>query len=133
MPLGVVTGMAAAHPARSLIVVAGLAEAVAGAISMGGCSPPPDPALQSSSTLPGSPLRAARSASSRHREADGLALVLEREALARESKERVGAAARAQSERLLRAMAETVALFTRDAGEAALVDPFVVAATHLGA
>src|SRR5512142_3557272 len=38
VPLGVVTGMAAAHPARSLIVVAGLAEAVAGAISMGGGS-----------------------------------------------------------------------------------------------
>ena len=36
VPLGVVTGMAAAHPARSLIIVAGLAEAVAGAISMGG-------------------------------------------------------------------------------------------------
>ena len=35
VPLGVVTGMAAAHPARSLIIVAGLAEAVAGAISMG--------------------------------------------------------------------------------------------------
>ena len=38
VPLGVVTGMAAAHPARSLIIVAGLAEAVAGAISMGGGS-----------------------------------------------------------------------------------------------
>src|ERR1700693_1055078 len=38
VPLGVVTGMAAAHPARPLIIVAGLAEAVAGAISMGGGS-----------------------------------------------------------------------------------------------
>src|SRR5882757_8598965 len=38
VPLGVVTGMAAAHPARALIIVAGLAEAVAGAISMGGGS-----------------------------------------------------------------------------------------------
>src|SRR6185369_1723879 len=38
VPLGVVTGMAAAHPARSLIIVAGLAEAVSGAISMGGGS-----------------------------------------------------------------------------------------------
>ena len=38
VPLGVVTGMAAANPARSLIIVAGLAEAVAGAISMGGGS-----------------------------------------------------------------------------------------------
>ena len=33
--LGVVTGIVAANPARSLIIVAGLAEAVAGAISMG--------------------------------------------------------------------------------------------------
>src|SRR6476646_2269235 len=38
VPLGVVTGMAAAHPARTLIIVAGLAEAFAGAISMGGGS-----------------------------------------------------------------------------------------------
>jgi hypothetical protein len=38
VPLGVVTGMAAAQLARSLIIVAGLAEAVAGAISMGGGS-----------------------------------------------------------------------------------------------
>src|SRR3954447_25220096 len=35
VPLGVVTGVAAANPHRSLILVAGLAEAVAGAIAMG--------------------------------------------------------------------------------------------------
>src|SRR3954471_24668298 len=35
VPLGVVTGMAAAHPGRTLIIVAGLAEAVAGAVAMG--------------------------------------------------------------------------------------------------
>src|SRR3984893_1051441 len=38
VPPGGATGMASAHPALSLIVVAGLAEAVAGAISMGGGS-----------------------------------------------------------------------------------------------
>lgn len=38
VPLGVVTGMAAANPGRSAILVAGLAEAVAGCIAMGGGS-----------------------------------------------------------------------------------------------
>jgi VIT1/CCC1 family predicted Fe2+/Mn2+ transporter len=36
VPLGVVTGMAAANPGRRPILVAGLAEAVAGCIAMGG-------------------------------------------------------------------------------------------------
>src|SRR5487761_2776889 len=35
VPLGVVTGMAAANPGQAAILVAGLAEAVAGAIAMG--------------------------------------------------------------------------------------------------
>jgi len=35
VPLGVVTGMAAANPGRAVILVAGLAEAVAGSIAMG--------------------------------------------------------------------------------------------------
>src|SRR5665213_2077619 len=38
VPLGVVTGMAAASPGRSAILVAGIAEAVAGCIAMGGGS-----------------------------------------------------------------------------------------------
>lgn len=38
VPLGVVTGMAAANPGRPAILVAGLAEAVAGCIAMGGGS-----------------------------------------------------------------------------------------------
>lgn len=38
VPLGVVTGMAAASPGRAVILVAGLAEAVAGSIAMGGGS-----------------------------------------------------------------------------------------------
>src|SRR5579864_4728402 len=38
VPLGVVTGMAAANPGRSAILVAGIAEAVAGCIAMGGGS-----------------------------------------------------------------------------------------------
>jgi vacuolar iron transporter family protein len=35
VPLGVVTGIAAAHPGQTLSIVAGLAEAVAGAVAMG--------------------------------------------------------------------------------------------------
>jgi hypothetical protein len=35
VPLGVVTGMAAANPGRCAILVAGIAEAVAGCIAMG--------------------------------------------------------------------------------------------------
>ena len=35
VPLGVVTGMAAASPSQSLIIIAGLAEAFAGAVAMG--------------------------------------------------------------------------------------------------
>lgn len=38
VPLGVVTGMAAANPGKAAILVAGLAEAVAGSIAMGGGS-----------------------------------------------------------------------------------------------
>jgi vacuolar iron transporter family protein len=38
VPLGVVTGMAAANPGKAAILVAGFAEAVAGAIAMGGGS-----------------------------------------------------------------------------------------------
>jgi VIT1/CCC1 family predicted Fe2+/Mn2+ transporter len=38
VPLGVVTGMAAANPGQAAILVAGLAEAVAGSIAMGGGS-----------------------------------------------------------------------------------------------
>src|SRR5205814_2243019 len=38
VPLGVVTGMAAANPGRAAILVAGIAEAVAGCIAMGGGS-----------------------------------------------------------------------------------------------
>src|SRR5581483_166537 len=83
VPLGVVTGMAAAHPARSLIIVAGLAEAVAGAISMGGGS---YLASQAEEQLYVSEIAAEGREIDEfpQRETDELAIVLEREGLSRE-------------------------------------------------
>src|SRR4249919_2789617 len=82
VPLGVVTGMAAAHPARSLIIVAGLAEAFAGAISMGGGS---YLASQAEEQLDASEIGAESHEIEEHpqRETDELAIVLEREGLSR--------------------------------------------------
>ena len=86
VPLGVVTGMAAAHPARSLIIVAGLAEAVAGAISMGGGS---FLASQAEEQLYAFEIAAEGREIDEfpEREAAELAVVLEREGLTRERAE----------------------------------------------
>ena len=88
VPLGVVTGMAAAHPARSLIIVAGLAEAVAGAISMGGGS---YLASEAEEQLYVSEIAAEGREIDEfpERETDELAIVLEREGLSREQAEMV--------------------------------------------
>src|SRR5580765_7873435 len=88
VPLGVVTGMAAAHPARSLIIVAGLAEAVAGAISMGGGS---YLASQAEEQLYASEIAAERREIDEfpERETEELAVVLEREGLSREQAQTV--------------------------------------------
>ena len=88
VPLGVVTGMAAANPGRSAILVAGIAEAVAGCIAMGGGS------YLASEAEEG--LYAAEIADEGReideepeREIAELALVLEDEGLPREAAERV--------------------------------------------
>src|SRR6185312_9956279 len=88
VPLGVVTGMAAAHPARSLVIVAGLAEAVAGAISMGGGS---YLASQAEEQLYASEIASEGQeiAEFPERETAELALILEREGLERAQAERV--------------------------------------------
>ncbi len=88
VPLGVVTGMAAAHPARSLIIVAGLAEAVAGAISMGGGS---YLASQAEEQLYASEIASEGKEIDEFpdRETDELAIVLEREGLSRQQAETV--------------------------------------------
>lgn len=131
VPLGVVTGMAAAHPARSLIIVAGLAEAVAGAISMGGGS---YLASQAEEQLYASEIAAeGREIDEfRERETDELAIVLEREGLSRAQADTVAHALASNPNVFLRTKVEKELGLSPDAGGAALGDAFVVGATYLG-
>ena len=132
VPLGVVTGMAAAHPARSLIVVAGLAEAVAGAISMGGGS---FLASQAEEQL----YRSEIAAEGREieefpeRETAELAVVLEREGLSREQAESVAHGLATNPNVFLRTKVQKELGLSPDAGGAAFGDAAVVGATYLGA
>ena len=132
VPLGVVTGMAAAHPARSLIVVAGLAEAVAGAISMGGGS---YLASQAEEQLYASEIAAEGREIEEfpERETAELAVVLEREGLAREQAETVARGLASNPNVFLRTKVEKELGLSPDAGGAALGDAIVVGATYLGA
>jgi VIT1/CCC1 family predicted Fe2+/Mn2+ transporter len=132
VPLGVVTGMAAAHPARSLIIVAGLAEAVAGAISMGGGS---FLASQAEEQLYGSEIAAEGREIDEfpERETAELVLVLEREGLAREQAETVARGLASNPNVFLRTKVEKELGLSPDAGGAALGDATVVGLTYLGA
>jgi VIT1/CCC1 family predicted Fe2+/Mn2+ transporter len=132
VPLGVVTGMAAAHPPRSLIIVAGLAEAVAGAISMGGGS-------YLASAAEEQLYRTEIEAEGREveefpeRETAELAVVLEREGLPREQAEVVARGLAANPNVLLRTKIQKELGLSPDAGGAALGDAVVVGITYLGA
>jgi VIT1/CCC1 family predicted Fe2+/Mn2+ transporter len=132
VPLGVVTGMAAAHPARSLIIVAGLAEAVAGAISMGGGS---YLASEAEEQLYASEIAAEGREIDEfpERETDELTIVLEREGLSREQAEMVAHGLASNPNVFLRTKVEKELGLSPDAGGAALGDAFVVGATYLGA
>jgi VIT1/CCC1 family predicted Fe2+/Mn2+ transporter len=132
VPLGVVTGMAAAHPARSLIIVAGLAEAVAGAISMGGGS---YLASQAEEQLYRSEIASEgrEIAEFPERETAELAVVLEREGLPREQAEVVAQGLALNPNVFLRTKIEKELGFSPDAGGEALGDALVVGATYLGA
>jgi VIT1/CCC1 family predicted Fe2+/Mn2+ transporter len=132
VPLGVVTGVAAAHPARSLIVVAGLAEAVAGAISMGGGS---YLASQAEEQLYRSEIASEgrEIAEFPERETAELAVVLEREGLHREQAEAVAQGLALNPNVFLRTKIEKELGFSPDAGGEALGDAVVVGATYLGA
>jgi VIT1/CCC1 family predicted Fe2+/Mn2+ transporter len=132
VPLGVVTGMAAAHPARSLIVVAGLAEAVAGAISMGGGS---YLASQAEEQLYRSEIAAEGQEVDEfpERETAELAVVLEREGLPREQAETVARGLAADPNVFLRTKVQKELGLSPDAGGAALGDAAVVGATYLAA
>ena len=132
VPLGVVTGVAAAHPHRSLIVVAGLAEAVAGAISMGGGS---YLASQAEEQLYRSEIASEgrEIAEFPERETAELAIVLEREGLARDRAEMVARGLAENPNVFLRTKVEKELGFSPDAGGDALGDAVVVGVTYLGA
>src|SRR6478735_5103613 len=88
VPLGVVTGMAAANPGRAAILVAGLAEAVAGCIAMGGGS---YLASEAEESLYAAEIadEGAEVEAEPERETAELALVLEKEGLDRTAAEQV--------------------------------------------
>jgi VIT1/CCC1 family predicted Fe2+/Mn2+ transporter len=132
VPLGVVTGMAAAHPGRPAILVAGLAEAVAGCIAMGGGS------YLASEAEEG--LYAAEMADEAReiddepeREVAELALILEDEGLPRAAAERVAGGLAADPQVFLRTKIQKEHGLSPDTGGAAVGDALVVGATYMGA
>lgn len=132
VPLGVVTGMAAAQPARSLIIVAGLAEAVAGAISMGGgsylASEAEEQLYRTEIASEGKEIDEFP-----ERETIELALILEREGLSPAQAEIVARGLASNREVFLRTKVEKELGLSPDAGGAALGDAAVVGVTYLGA
>ena len=130
VPLGVVTGMAAAHPARSLIIVAGLAEAVAGAISMGGGS---YLASEAEEQLYASEIASEGQEISEfpERETAELALILEREGLDRERAESVALGLASNPNVFLRTKVQKELGLSPDSGGAAFGDAIAVGVTYL--
>ena len=130
VPLGVVTGMAAANPGRSAILVAGLAEAVAGCIAMGGGSylaSEAEEALYRSEIAD----EAEEIETDPERETAELALVLEDEGLPREAAEQVARGLAANPNVFLRTKVQKELGLSPDAGGAALGDALVVGLTYL--
>jgi vacuolar iron transporter family protein len=132
VPLGVVTGMAAASPSRSLIIVAGLAEAVAGAVAMGSGS---YLASEAEERLYVSEIEeeGKEIVDFPERETAELAVVLEHEGLPREQAESVARGLAANPNVFLRTKVEKELGLSPDAGGAALGDALVVGLTYLGA
>jgi VIT1/CCC1 family predicted Fe2+/Mn2+ transporter len=132
VPLGVVTGMAAANPGRGPILVAGLAEAVAGCIAMGGGS---YLASEAEEALYAAEIRdeGREVEDEPEREVAELALVLEDEGLPRPDAERVAAGLAANPNVFLRTKIQKELGLSPDTGGAALGDALVVGLTYLGA
>jgi vacuolar iron transporter family protein len=132
VPLGVVTGMAAANPGRTAILVAGLAEAVAGSIAMG-----------AGSYLASEAEEAFYQAEIRdegreivefpEREQAELALALEHEGLPRADAERVAVGLAANPNVFLRTKVEKELGLSPETGGAALGDGIVVGFSYLAA
>ncbi len=132
VPLGVVTGMAAASPGRAAILVAGLAEAVAGSIAMGGGS---FLASEAEEALYAAEIRDEGEEVATHpqRETAELALVLEDEGLPRESAEQVARGLAANPNVFLRTKVQKELGLSPDVGGAAAGDALVVGLTYLAA
>lgn len=131
VPLGVVTGMAAAQPGRAAILVAGLAEAVAGSIAMGGGS---YLASEAEEGLYAAEIADEGQEVEEHpeREIAELALVLEHEGLPRESAEQVAQGLAANPNVFLRTKVQKELGLSPDVGGAAGGDALVVGLTYLG-
>jgi vacuolar iron transporter family protein len=132
VPLGVVTGMAAANPGRAAILVAGLAEAVAGCIAMGGGS---YLASEAEEALYAAEIKDEGLEVEEHpeREITELALILEHEGLPRESAEEVAHGLAANPNVFLRTKIQKELGLSPDVGGAALGDALVVGLTYLAA
>lgn len=132
VPLGVVTGMAAAAPGRSAILVAGIAEAVAGCIAMGGGS---FLASEAEEALYAAEIddEGREIDEEPEREVAELALVLEDEGLPREAAERVAQSLAADRNVFLRTKIQKELGLSPDVGGAALGDAMVVGLTYMGA
>ncbi len=132
VPLGVVTGMAAAHPGRPAILVAGLAEAVAGCIAMAGGS------YLASEAEDG--LYAAEIADEGReieedpeREVAELALVLEDEGLPPEAAARTARGLAENRQVFLRTKIQKELGLSPDVGGTAFGDALVVGLAYMGA
>ncbi|HLJ04210.1 MAG TPA: VIT1/CCC1 transporter family protein [Solirubrobacteraceae bacterium] len=130
VPLGVVTGMAAANPGRTAILVAGLAEAVAGSIAMGAGSFLASEAEEAF-------YRAEIADEGREivefpeREQAELALALEHEGLPRAEAERVSVGLAANPNVFLRTKIEKELGLSPESGGAAVGDGIVVGLSYL--
>ena len=132
VPLGVVTGMAAANPGRGPILVAGLAEAVAGCIAMGGGS---YLASEAEEALYAAEIRdeGKEVEDFPAREVAELALVLEDEGLSRADAEQVAAGLAANPHVFLRTKIQKELGLSPDTGGAALGDALIVGLAYLAA
>ena len=130
VPLGVVTGMAAANPGRGPILVAGFAEAVAGCIAMGGGS---YLASEAEEALYAAEIRdeGKEVRDFPEREVAELALVLEDEGLPRADAERVATGLAANPNVFLRTKIQKELGLSPDTGGAALGDALMVGAAYL--
>jgi len=128
----VVTGMAAASPSQSLIIIAGLAEAFAGAVAMGSGS---YLASEAEEGLFQAEIRDEGEEIVEHfeREVAELAIILEHEGLPRADAEQVAQGLAANENVFLRTKIQKELALSPDAGGDALGDAFVVGGTYLGA